>query len=325
MTRHLITDGIHMQASGAQAAPAAVCVATFYRFVALPDYRELAGSLRLQAERLGLQGTIILAEEGINATLAGSPDTIDDWFRILNKDQRFAEITPRLSETPDMPFYRLKVKVRKEIVTMGEPGVSPLRGTGVQVDPQDWDELIADPEVLVIDARNVYETRLGSFQNAVDPGTDSFREFPAYVARHLDPHKHRKVAMFCTGGIRCEKASAWMLEQGFDEVYQLSGGILNYLEQQTAEDGRWRGACFLFDQRVGVGYGLARSSVEICYGCRQPLTPEDLQSSEYEEGVSCPYCAPDLDDARRASLRERHRQEMLARKRGARHIGNRQT
>lgn len=301
-----------------------VSVATFYRFVALPDCDEVATMLRERATAHGLQGTIIVAPEGVNATLAGQPAALDEWLAKLRDDPRFADLEARYSEAPRMPFYRLKVKRRAEIVTLGAGPVRPHERTGTHVAPEDWDALLADPEVLVIDTRNRYETGIGSFEGAVDPGTDSFREFPDYVRSRLDPKRNRKVAMFCTGGIRCEKASAWMLAQGFDEVFQLSGGILNYLEKRAAADGRWQGDCFLFDQRVGVSYGLKRSKLAICHGCRMPISRDDQQSAHYEPGVSCPACADSLSDERRAALRERHRQELLARARGDRHLGNRQ-
>lgn len=303
---------------------AAVSVATFYRFVSLPDFEQLAAELRARAGQYGLLGTVILAPEGINATIAGSRRELNHWLTHLWEDDRFADLEPRWSEAEHMPFYRFKVRLRAEIVTLGAPGVRPDEQTGAHVDPSDWDALLDDPEVVVIDTRNRYETSVGSFAGAVDPATGSFREFPDYVRNNLDPARHRKVAMFCTGGIRCEKASAWMLAQGFEEVYQLSGGILNYLEQREAEDGRWQGDCFLFDQRVGVGYGLKRGELETCHGCRMPVRAADREAPEFEEGVSCPACAASLSRERRASLRERHRQELLARARGTRHLGNRQ-
>ncbi len=303
---------------------AMVSVATFYRFVPLPDYELLAASLRTEAESSGLLGTVILAPEGINATIAGARADLEAWLGRLCEDGRFTTLEPRWSEAGQMPFYRFKVRLRAEIVTLGAPGIRPYERTGIHVEPADWDELLDDPETVVIDTRNRYETGVGSFEGAEDPGTEAFREFPDYVNKHLDPARDRKVAMFCTGGIRCEKASAWMLAQGFSEVYQLRGGILNYLEQREAEDGRWQGDCFLFDQRVGVSYGLMRGDLEICHGCRMPLCAADREAPEFEEGVSCPACAASLSRERRASLRERHRQELLARARGARHLGNRQ-
>lgn len=299
-------------------------VATFYRFVALPDCAEVARRVREEAEAEGLMGTVILAEEGINATIAGPAAALDRWFARLGEDPRFADLRPRYSEAERIPFYRLKVKLREEIVTLGAPDIRPHERTGAHVDPADWDALLEDPEVVVIDTRNHYEIGVGSFEGSLDPGTDSFREFPEFVGKHLDPGRDRKVAMFCTGGIRCEKASAWMLAQGFAEVYQLNGGILNYLEQRAPEDGRWQGACFIFDQRVGVSYGLERADLELCFGCRMPLAPVDRESADFEAGVSCPNCAPSLSPERRAGLRERHRQELLARARGASHLGNRQ-
>jgi UPF0176 protein len=239
-------------------------------------------------------------------------------------DSRFDDLQIRSSLAGSMPFYRLKIRLRDEIVTLGQPGTRPQVRTGQHVPPGDWNDLLEDPEVFVIDTRNHFEVEAGTFTGAADPHTSSFREFPDYVTRNLDPARHRKVAMFCTGGIRCEKASAWMLEQGFEEVYQLAGGILAYLEQVPPDTGRWDGSCFVFDQRVAVGYGLERSGLEICHGCRHPLTEQDRAQTSFEDGVSCPYCADSLNEERRASLRERHRQVLLAKARGDRHIGKTQ-
>ncbi len=325
MRRRRITE--HRQNFHAMSATGrigGIRVVTFYRFVALPDCKALASELRRRAESEGLLGTVILAEEGVNATLAGSPEAVERWLLQLTEDPRFVDLQVRSSAADEMPFYRLKVKVREEIVTLGQPDSNPRRRTGQHVAPGDWDRLLEDPEVLVIDARNHFEVEAGTFVGAVDPGTTSFSEFPGYVRRHLDPATHPRVAMFCTGGIRCEKASAWMLENGFEEVYQLAGGILAYLEQIPQERGLWNGSCFVFDQRVAVGYGLRHGELGICHGCRQPLTAEDMAQPDYEAGVSCPYCAARLSEARRVALRERHRQVLLAAARGQKHIGKRQ-
>lgn len=301
----------------------AVEIATFYRFVALHDFKAVAGRLRESAEAGGLFGTVIVASEGVNATVAGDPDKLRHWIETLRRDARFSDLQPRYSGAVRMPFFRLKVKIRDEIVTLGQAGAAPQRRTGVHVEPEQWDKLLSDPEVVVIDTRNRYEIGVGTFAGSMNPDTDSFREFPKFVENNLRPSSHRKVAMFCTGGIRCEKASAWMLEQGFEQVFQLKGGILGYLESKKAEEGRWEGACFLFDQRVAVSYGLERSQLKLCHGCRYPLTAEESCSPEYEEGVSCPHCASKLTERRRASLRERNKQMRLARQRGRKHIGNR--
>lgn len=299
-------------------------MATFYRFVPLPDCAALASELRRSCREAGLLGTIILAEEGINATLAGDPPKLDRWLAELAKDERFTGLPVRSAFAEQVPFYRLKVRLRKEIVTLGQPGARPEMRTGQHVSPREWNRLLEDPEVVVIDTRNHFEVCAGTFEGATDPGTASFSEFPDFVARHLDPARHRKVAMFCTGGIRCEKASSWMLEQGFEEVYQLAGGILAYLEEVPQETGLWNGSCFVFDQRVALGYGLEPGELRICHGCRHPLDDEDLAHADFEDGVSCPYCAGSLGDERRASLRERHRQMLLARARGKQHLGNTQ-
>lgn len=301
----------------------AVEIATFYRFVDLHDFKAVAGRLRESAEAGGLLGTVIVASEGVNATVAGDSDKLRYWIETLRRDARFRDLQPRYSGAGRMPFFRLKVKIRDEIVTLGQVSAAPQRRTGVHVEPEQWDKLLSDPDVVVIDTRNRYEIGIGTFAGSVNPGTDSFRDFPRFVEDNLRPSSHRKVAMFCTGGIRCEKASAWMLEQGFEQVFQLKGGILGYLEKTKAEEGRWEGACFLFDQRVGVSYGLERSELKLCHGCRHPLTAEESCSPEYEEGVSCPHCASALTERRRASLRERNKQMRLARQRGTKHIGNR--
>jgi UPF0176 protein len=220
-----------------------------------------------------------------------------------------------------MPFYRMKVRLKKEIVTLGVPGISPSKKVGRYVAPEDWNALIADPDVLLIDTRNTYEYDIGSFKGAVDPHTTTFREFPEYVKNNLDPAKHKKVAMFCTGGIRCEKASAFMLEQGFEDVYHLQGGILKYLEKVPASESLWQGECFVFDQRVAVGHGLALGEYDQCHACRHPVSPEEKARDQYMEGISCPYCYDKLSEEKRASAAERQRQVELAAQRGLAHIG----
>jgi UPF0176 protein len=296
---------------------------TFYRFVRLSRLDALRDDLEREAAELSLKGTILLAGEGINATLAGPREALEAMRDHLRARPEFAAMRFRFSTAGDdnPVFHRLKVRVRTEIVRLDQPEVAPDRRTGEHVDAERWNELLDDPEVVVLDTRNGYEIGIGSFPGAIDPGTRSFRQFPAYVREHLDPAVHRKVAMFCTGGIRCEKASAWMLEQGFETVYQLDGGILTYLETVPPEANRWHGECFVFDQRVSVNHDLREGCFEQCYACRQPLSPEDVASPEYEAGVSCPHCVAAQTEEQRRSFQERRRQEELAAQRGERHVG----
>jgi len=277
----------------AAATDSEVCVATFYRFVPLEGLEALRDGIAAQAASLGLRGTVLIAAEGINATLTGPRSGLEALLTALRAEPPFADLSARYSSAePDNPvFDRLKVRIKPEIVTLGLPGIDPSRRTGEHVDAERWHALLDDPEVLVIDTRNRYEVDVGSFPGAVDPGTDSFREFPAFVDRALDPARHRRVAMFCTGGIRCEKASAYLLQRGFETVYQLGGGILNYLETVPAERNRWQGECFVFDQRVTVTPALTEGAYRQCHACRHPLTAAELASPEFLPGRSCPYCA----------------------------------
>ena len=301
-----------------------IIVAALYKFADLHDYRAMQPTLLALCEAHGLKGTLLLAEEGINGTVAGSRTGIDALMSHLNADARLAGIEHKESLAETMPFYRMKVRLKKEIVTLGVPGVNPNRKVGTYVAPEDWNQLIADPDVVLIDTRNDYEYGIGTFKGAVDPHTATFREFPEYVRNNLDPTRHKKVAMFCTGAIRCEKASSFMLEQGFEEVYHLQGGILKYLENVPAEESLWQGECFVFDQRVAVGHGLQPGNHELCHACRHPVSPADKTSAQYIEGVSCPHCHESLSETQRASARERQKQMELAMKRGKAHIGEAQ-
>ncbi|HET6471962.1 MAG TPA: rhodanese-related sulfurtransferase [Pseudomonadales bacterium] len=296
-------------------------VATFYRFVRIEDPHELAASLRARCTELELVGTIVLAHEGINATLAGSADALERCIDALRADARFADVAVRHSRgTGDEPiFYRLKVGVRRELIAMHRAGVDPVVRTGEHVGAAEWNRLLDDPDVTVIDARNAYEIELGTFPGAVDPGTRSFREFPAF-ADGLDPATHRRVAMFCTGGIRCEKASAYLLGRGFEAVYQLDGGILNYIDTVGA-DNRFVGECFVFDRRVALDDSLDRGGYRVCHACRHALSEADVQSPSFVVDVSCPHCIDRQTDRQRASFAERARQAKLAAARGERHVG----
>ncbi|HSD68838.1 MAG TPA: rhodanese-related sulfurtransferase [Woeseiaceae bacterium] len=301
---------------------APVAVVSFYRFVDIADPDRLCAELQRLCDRLGLLGTVLLAREGFNGTLAGDPDSLQLVFDWLNKGLLLEQaIDGRWTETAEPPFRRMRVRVRSEIVTLGRPDIRPQEHTGQHVSPAEWNRLIADPNTLVIDTRNHYEIEVGTFPGAVDPQTDSFRQFQGFAGRLADGDRDRPVAMFCTGGIRCEKASALMQELGFSEVYQLQGGILNYLENVAAENNLWQGECFVFDTRVAVDRDLAEGRYVQCHACRRPLSSDDLESPDYREGVSCPRCIHELDADRADRLEERRRQVALARQRGKSHIG----
>jgi UPF0176 protein len=295
-----------------------IVVAALYKFVTLKDFAALRQPLLAAMKAHGVKGTLLLAEEGINGTISGGRSAIDGFLAVLKSDPRFADIDHKESFCDEDPFYRSKVKLKKEIVTIGVDGVDPNRQAGTYVNPADWNALIAEPDVLLIDTRNDYEVALGTFEGAADPRTSSFGEFPKFVGANLDPARHQRVAMFCTGGIRCEKASSYLQSQGFREVYHLKGGILKYLEEVPKEQSKWQGECFVFDHRVAVGQGLVPTELEMCHGCRMPLDPADKTSEFYEEGVSCPKCFATLSEKSKASARERQKQIDLAKKRNLR-------
>ena len=296
--------------------------AALYKFVSLPDYKALQAPILAECQRNNIKGTLLLAEEGINGTIAGLPEDIQKILAYLREDSRFSDLEHKESYADEHPFYRMKVKLKKEIVTLGVQGVSPTKQVGTYVKPEDWNALISDPDIILIDTRNDYEVDIGTFIGAVDPKTTTFREFPEYVSQNLDKTKHKKVAMFCTGGIRCEKASSYMMDQGFEEVYHLQGGILKYLETVPEAESLWQGECFVFDQRVAVKHNLAVGDYDQCYACRHPLSPQEMQSEQYAPGISCPYCYDKLSAEKRASLSERQKQVALAKQRGESHIGN---
>ncbi len=299
-----------------------IVVAALYQFVSLQNIEQLQIDIKHFCDQHAIKGTLLLATEGINGTVAGSRLAIDALLSFLRAMPSFAAIDHKESFCESMPFYRMKVKLKKEIVTMGVAGISPTKKVGTYVKPADWNALISDPDVILIDTRNDYEVDIGTFKNAVDPRTTNFREFPDYVKNNLDVTKHKKVAMFCTGGIRCEKASSFMMEQGFEEVYHLQGGILKYLETVPEAESLWAGECFVFDQRVAVGHGLAESDYDQCFACRHPLSPAEMQSAVYSAGISCPYCFDKLSEEKKASLSERQKQLALAEKRGESHLGD---
>ena len=289
-----------------------VVVAALYHFARLDDFRDLREPLLALCQAQDIRGTLLLAQEGVNGTISGTRASIDAVLARLRADPRLAALEHKESFSDRHPFLRLKVKLKQEIVTLGVPFVDPNAVVGTYVDPRDWNALISDPDVVVIDTRNDYEVAIGTFAGAVDPKTRSFREFPRYVSEQLDPAKHRKVAMFCTGGIRCEKASSYMRQQGFETVYHLKGGILKYLEEVPESESLWQGECFVFDERVGVTHGLKAGEAGLCHGCRRAVTPADRASPKYEEGISCPACHDELTGEQRARFAERRLQLRLA-------------
>lgn len=296
-------------------------VAALYRFARFPDPAALREPLLDLCAANGVKGTLLLAGEGINGTIAGPEDGIATVIAHIRTLPDCADISVKYSHAATMPFHRLKVRLKREIVTMGEPDIDPLGGVGTYVAPADWNALIDDPDTVVIDTRNAYEVKIGSFARAIDPQTDSFGDFPAWARANRAALEGKKVAMFCTGGIRCEKSTAFLKAEGLTDVFHLEGGILKYLEEVPAEQSRWHGECFVFDERVAVGHGLAQGSHELCRGCRMPVSPEDRASPLFEEGVACPACATSIDAAKRASAAERHRQVKLAEDRGEAHVG----
>ena len=300
-------------------------VAALYKFVSLPDAERLRAPLLAACEDAGACGTLLLAGEGINGTIAAQEDGIEQVLAFLRRDDRFADLEIKYSQAEERPFYRMKVRLKKEIVTLGAGSVDPNDRVGTYVAPEDWNALIADPDVLVIDTRNDYEVAIGTFEGADNPHTASFREFPAYVEKLKAEGRTPKVAMFCTGGIRCEKASSLMLREGFDEVYHLKGGILKYLETVPAAQSKWRGDCFVFDNRVSVRHGLEQGEYDLCHACRLPLSPADRAAPEYRPGVACPHCAGTRPPEEIARLEERQRQVQLAKARGETHIGRKLT
>ncbi|MGV1755438.1 rhodanese-related sulfurtransferase [Rhizobium sp. A22-96] len=302
-------------------ATGAFLVAALYHFVSLPRFESLQEPLLALCEANGVKGTLLLAHEGINGTIAGTHAAIGTVLAFLRAQPEFAGLEHKESHASKMPFVRMKVKLKKEIVTMGVEDIDPTQIVGTYVAPKDWNALISDPDTIVIDTRNDYETAIGVFKGAVDPKTKTFREFPEWVRENTGLHNKPKIAMYCTGGIRCEKATAFMKQQGFDEVYHLKGGILKYLEEVPAEESLWEGACFVFDERVSVEHGLKEGNHKLCHACRNPITVEEVTSPFYEAGVSCSHCYHERSEEDRERFRERQRQVALARKRGQQHIG----
>ncbi|MDE1917102.1 MAG: rhodanese-related sulfurtransferase [Sphingomonadales bacterium] len=300
-------------------------VAALYQFARFADHAALRAPLLALCVEQGIKGTLLLAREGVNGTIAGTEEGIAKVVDHIRALPGCGNLDVKYSAAPAMPFHRMKVRLKREIVTMGQPDLDPLSSVGTYVAPRNWNALISEPDTIVIDTRNDYEVAVGTFAGAIDPQTKSFSDFPAWFRAQrealLGQGKAPKVAMFCTGGIRCEKSTAFLKAEGVEDVYHLKGGILNYLEQVPMEESLWQGECFVFDQRVTIGHGLAQGSYQLCHACRCPISEEDRASPLYEEGVSCPGCHADRSEEQRASYRERHRQEALAMAQGRAHIG----
>lgn len=304
-----------------------ILVAALYKFVEIDDLLSLQSNLYEICEKNNIMGTILIANEGINGTISGKTNEINQTISLLKSDKRFANIEIKYSSTDKQPFHRMKVRLKKEIVTIGLPEINPNKKVGTYVKPEDWNDLISDPNVIVIDTRNKYETKIGSFQNALDPETSSFREFPDWVKKFKSSKENanKKIAMFCTGGIRCEKASSLMKEEGFEDVYHLQGGILKYLETIDKENSLWNGECFVFDQRVCLTDELEVGSYKMCFACRMPITEEEMQNEKYIEGISCIYCYDKTTKEKKERFGSRQKQILLAKERGEKHLGGKQT
>ncbi len=301
--------------------PPMLTVAALYKFTPFPDAAALRAPLLAACEEAGVKGTLLLAAEGINGTIAGSRAGIDAVLAHIRSLPGCADLDWKESGAETMPFGRMKVRLKREIVTMGVPSADPTAAVGHYVEPSAWNELISAPDVAVIDTRNDYEVAIGTFEGAVDPGTRSFRDFPAWWRENAHRFHNKRIAMFCTGGIRCEKSTNFLLSEGVEDVFHLRGGILKYLEEVPEDESLWLGQCFVFDQRVSLGHGLKPGGLETCAACRRPITAADKAHPAYEEGASCPHCVAEYSDADRDRFRERHRQMLLAAGRGERHLG----
>ncbi len=296
-------------------------VCALYHFVILDDFESMRDPLYNNMIENCVKGTLLLAKEGINGTISGTREGVDAVLDYLRNDPRLEKLDTKESLDNQIPFYRTRVKLKKEIVTMGIDTIDPKEIVGTYVKPQDWNTLISDPDVLLVDTRNDYEVAIGTFKDAVNPNTESFRQFPKYVEENLDKHKHKKVAMFCTGGIRCEKSTAYLKTQGFEEVYHLEGGILKYLEEVPADESLWQGECFVFDNRVSVNHDLEKGIYDQCHACRMPITEDDKQHEFFIHGVSCHHCHDETSELQKQRYKERQRQIELAHQRGEDHIG----
>ena len=299
-------------------------VAALYKFVVMEDQQAFQAQLREICARANMMGTLLIAAEGLNGTVSASYEGIVEFVSWLRARPAFADISIKYAYHKDRPFHRMKVRLKKEIVTMGCADIYPSQNAGTYVEPEDWNALISDPDVMVVDTRNAYETAIGTFKGAVDPKTNSFREFPEWaktLADLPDDQKPKKLAMFCTGGIRCEKSTALMRHYGFDDVYHLKGGILKYFEEVPSDQSLWQGECFVFDSRVSVDHSLTKGAYELCFACRMPVTHEDMEQETYLPGMSCPHCYDQKTTAQRQRYEMRQKQVRLAKERGEAHIG----
>lgn len=290
-----------------------ICIAALYRFVRLDDHADFRFALTERMQSGQVRGSLLIASEGINGTVAANSESMDRFLAWLRGTEwkggyPFTELDAKLSYCRDMPFRKTRVRLKREIVTMGVQGIDPNQTVGTYVDPQEWNQLLDRPDVVLVDTRNKYETEIGKFEGAVDPHTDCFRDFPSYVDENLDPEKQPCVAMYCTGGIRCEKSTAYLKQRGFKEVYHLRGGILKYLETVPASESRFEGECFVFDERVSVDHELQPGQYRLCHGCGWPVTKDMLSDDRYEAGVACPRCADEVTEEQRERRRERQRQ-----------------
>ena len=297
-------------------------ICALYKFTRLDDFEEIQSSLKLFLDSLNIRGTLLLAREGVNGTIAGDNDSIMKSLDYLQKDGRLAGLEYKLSYSEKPPFKRLKVKLKKEIVTLGVSDIDPTHSSGTYVKPADWNELINDPDVVLIDTRNNYEFEIGSFKGSINPNTETFREFPAYTKNNLEKYRDKKIAMFCTGGIRCEKSTAYLKSEGFENVFHLQGGILKYLEEVKEDESLWDGECFVFDDRVAVKHNLELGKYDQCHACRFPITEEDKEHPHYEKGASCSRCYGTKNSSQVNRYREREKQVQLAKGRGESHIGD---
>ena len=301
--------------------PAMITIAALYHFTRFPDPAALRGPMQAVCVQNGVKGSLLLAGEGVNGTIAGPRAGIDAVLSHLRALPGCADLEWKESYADSMPFGRMKVKLKREIVTMGLPDIDPKARVGHYVAAQDWNALISAPDVAVIDTRNDYEVAIGTFDGAVNPATHSFGDFPQWWQQNKDRFHNKRIAMFCTGGIRCEKSTNYLISQGVEDVYHLKGGILKYLEEVPATDSMWQGECFVFDARVSVGHGLTPGQNESCGACRRPVTPQDRAHPSYEKGVCCPACADSYSPSDRARFRERQKQMDLAAARGEQHLG----
>ena len=297
-------------------------ICALYKFTRLDDFEEIQGPLKIFLDSLNIRGTLLLAKEGVNGTIAGDNDSIMKSLDYLQKDERLVGLEYKFSYSEKPPFKRLKVKLKKEIVTLGVSDIDPIFSSGTYVKPADWNELINDPDVVLIDTRNNYEFEIGSFKGSINPNTETFREFPAYTKNNLEKYRDKKIAMFCTGGIRCEKSTAYLKSKGFENVFHLQGGILKYLEEVKEDESLWEGECFVFDDRVAVKHNLELGKYDQCHACRFPITDEDKEHPHYEKGASCPRCYGTKNSSQVSRYREREKQVQLAKSRGESHIGD---